>query len=500
MILSPRDALLFSIATLSPEVAHASVPLRPELMAEISLRDYQMQILLQVAALMRAGHRRILIQLPCGGGKTVMAAAMTHSADSLGALSQFIVHRRELIEQTSTSFAGRGIGHSFVAAGFEMDLSVSVLLAGIQTLAKRLGVILPPNLVILDECHHCTSASWSAVLDAYPNAYIVGLTATPERLDGRGLGEHFDVMVTGPSVSWLIEQGYLAPYSYYAPSRPDLSKVPTLGGDFNQGAIGEVMDKPKLIGDTVEHYLRLARGERGIVFAVNREHSRRLADAFCGEGVRAVHVDSTMDKERKRAMDAFRAGDLDIMTNVDLFGEGVDVADCSYVGLDRPTQSRSLFTQQSMRPMRPAPKKRATICDHAGNAFTHGLPDDDCEYSLEGRKARPRGAGNSDATPIRQCLTCYRVSPSTVAVCPGCATPFPRIVREVEEEAGQLTKLERVELRKAAAKQRKDEERNAKSYEALVILGEQRGYEDPSAWAKAKLHIRKQYRDRFRSS
>jgi DNA repair protein RadD len=504
-LITARDTLLWSLSGGLPvSLAPSPLPFLPWQLGAWGLRDYQEEMLLEALHLMRLGYRRILLVLPTGGGKTRMSAAMLGSASQIALTGQFMVHRKELIDQTSDTFTEAGITHGFVASGRETDVTASVILAGIATLAKRLGQVLPPNLAILDEAHHCTATTWERVLTAYGDSYIIGLTATPERLDGRGLREHFDVMVIGPSVADLIEWGYLSPYSYYAPSIPDMSGVGSLAGDFNKAGVVEVMDRPKLVGDIVEHYLRLAPGQRGIVFGASREHSRHIADAFRGEGVRAAHVDGDSD-DRDRQVKAFRAGDLDVMTNVDLFGEGFDVPGVVYCGLGRPTKSLSMYRQQVGRSFRMfAGKVEAVICDHAGNALPshlggrgHGLPDDDREWSLDGRAARARATA-VESNPVRQCLNCYRVSPSSLPACPGCGTEFPVQNRDLASEEGMLTKLEREELRKAEAAKQRAEERSCRSQGELEQLARARGYEFPRQWAQRHIAGRHQKAARFR--
>lgn len=441
---------------------------------------------------MRQGRRRVLLQLPTGGGKTVMAAEMLGGAAKRGLRSHFNVHRKELIEQTSRTFGDVGIPHGFIAAGLPFNPHALVCLNGVQTLANRLEHIKAPDLVVTDECHHATATTWDTIFRAFPDAYQIGLSATPERLDGRGLKDYFDVMVKGPTVAELIARGFLSPYRYFAPGKPDLVGVPTRAGDFNRGELGELMDKPKLIGDVVEHYLRLARGKQGVVFAVSREHSRHLAEAFAAEGVRAAHVDGSMaDKERAAIVGAFRAGDLDMMVNVDLFGEGFDVPGLVYAGLARPTKSLALFLQQVGRALRIFPgKDQAIIADHAGNAFTHGLPDDEREWTLEGRKKGGRTKSSDDAFSIRQCPDCYRVSASGTAICPGCGHEFPAQARAAATEDGELFELERLAAKNRATEQRKAEERAATTMAELIRLGRARGYANPSGWAKMKLDQR----------
>lgn len=493
MILSPRDAWLFAIATQSPEVAFSSIPLQEALLPP-TLRSYQADMLLQALAYMQQGYRRILIQAPTGAGKTVLAGALMGAALDLGMRSQFIVHRKELINQTSASFDRSGLPHGFVAAKRPFDPLAMVQLAGVQTLVNRLAALLPPNLAIVDECHHATAGTWARVLASYPDAYIIGLTATPQRLDGRGLDDQFDVIVRGPSVAWLIEHGYLSPYEYYAPSIPDMTGVKTLAGDFNRAGSAEVMDKPKLIGDTVEHYLSLAPGEQGIVFATSREHSRRIADAFIGSGVPAMHVDGEMeDSERDRFDDAFRAGDLRIGVNVGLFGEGYDVPNISYVGIAAPTKSLVNHLQWCGRALRPADGKlRAVISDHAGNALRGlGLPDDEREWTLVGRPKKGTNNAGQDADPITQCLTCFRIYYSAQRSCPGCGVEAPPAPREVKQVAGTLSRLEREDLKRRQAETRKAEERACESFDEFVSLAKARNYQWPDQWARRQCKFRR---------
>lgn len=525
--MTPEAAHLWSIATFTPSLYERVIPIRPDRLSGDILRGYQMEMLVEASRLMLAGHRRILLQLPTGGGKTVLAGQVLLSAQSLGLLAQFIVHRKELIDQTSLSFNSMGIKHGFIASGRPLDLDAQTILAGVQTLVNRLGRVTVPNLAIIDEAHHSPAGNWQKTLAAYDGCFVIGLTATPERLDGRGLSDQYDVMVAGPSLSWLIENGYLCRYDYYAPSQPDLSEVPDQAGDYSRAAAASVMDKPGLIGDVVEHYLRLANGKRGVVFAASIEHSKNLAAAFRVAGVRAEHVDGTMlDAERARIDTAFRSGQLDILTNVDLFSEGYDVPGIHYVGLARPTKSRSLFLQQVGRALRLAKDKLyAIICDHAGNITTHKLPDSDYVWTLEGRVKRTAGSVNDDADPIRQCMTCYQVWPSTVKSCPTCKTDFPVVVRQLTVKEGRLEKIERITLEKeikaqekaakaaatkarlaleketkaAAAIVRRTEEKACCDYKDFHDLATARGYDDPHLWARMKLKVRSDYAARFKS-
>ena len=476
-----------------------SLPIWPAFLLNVGLRDYQHLMLLQAARLMRQGFKRILLVAPTGAGKTVMAAEQMGSAATHAQTSEIIVHRKELIKQTSSSFSERGLTHGFIAAKMPFDPDTGITLAGVQTLVNRLAGLLPPNTAIVDEAHHASSDTWSRVLEYYGDAYIIGFTATPQRLDGTGLDKQFDVMIQGPSVAELIARSFLSPYEFYAPAIPDMDGVGSAAGDFKRGEADAVVNRPKIVGDIVEHYLRLAPGEQGIVFANSRDHSRKIADAFNAEGISAMHVDGDTDpKDRDRFDEAFRAGDIRIGSNVSLFGEGYDVPNISYMADGAPTKSLVNVAQRWGRPLRLFPgKTRAIIADHAGNALPpelggrgHGLPDDDREWTLTGRVKKAKGS-SADADPITQCKQCFRVYPSSLSRCPGCAADSPAMPRVVRQEAGTLSKLEREELKRRAAAAKKDEERACTEYEQFVSLGRARGYDYPVHWAKRQCKMRR---------
>lgn len=507
-----HQGLTYALATEIPEYLHLAVPLRDDWLCPVILRDYQLDILQRVAAAFRAGYRRVLVVLPTGGGKTVLAAQALLCASGIGATGQFLVHRKELIDQTSRSFTNHGLDHGFIAAGRRLAYRELITLAGVQTLVNRLDMFLPPNLVVADEGHHSVSATWSRVFDAYPDSFVMGLTATPQRLDGRGLDAQFDIIIEGPTVAELMRRGFLSPFEYYAPSIPDMSGVRT------EQQAERIMDQPDLIGDMVQHYQRLAAGQAGIVFAHSVAHSKHLVDAFRGEGVRAAHMDGDMsDKERERVDAAFRARDIDVLSNCALLGEGYDVPNVVYCGMGRRTQSLAWFRQMAGRALRPiyadgwptdtdaerlaaiaaGPKPRAIICDHAGNAFTHGLPDDDIEWSLLGRAARPRGC-NDDAEPVRQCPSCFRVYHSFMPSCPGCGESKAPTAREIRVREGELEKLNREKLKRVTAATRKAEEKACNCYADYHDLAVARGYSNPKGWAQMRVSLKNNYGVRIR--
>jgi DNA repair protein RadD len=462
----------------------------------VQLRPYQTEDLERVRARLRAGVRRVLLQQPTGAGKTILSGTMLKGASERGLRSWFAVHRKELLDQTSEKLRLLGVDHGFIAAGYPTNSFAPVQLCAIDTLGRRLEECDAPDLIVPDEAHHMVAATWARCLGGHERAKVVGLTATPERLDGRGLKDHFDELLVGPSVKRLIADGWLSPYRYFAPGVPDLAGVRTLGGDFNRGDIAEVMKDAAIIGDVVKHYRELADGMQGIVFAVDRQHSAEIAAAFEAAGITSAHVDGTMSAAVRRAkVEAFRDGSIQILSNCELFGEGFDIPRVSYVGLARPTQSLALHLQQCGRALRLFPgKTHAVIADHAGNALRLStLPDDERQWSLEGRKRGTRaGNGPSDALPIRQCLECYQVSPSSADHCPGCGVVFPARARPACHEEGELFELTRLAEKRRQQEERKAEERQCGSLADWLALGKKRGFK--TGWALKQWELRQKYR------
>lgn len=450
----------------------------------MQLRPYQQSNLDEIRAHLRAGLRSVLWQLPTGGGKTLGAAFMLRTAAERGRRSWFVVHRRELVQQSRLAFQSADVPHGVIAQGFDMHLGQPVQIVSVQTALRRLDRLPAPDMLVLDEAHHCPAGSWRTLTERFAAAVRIGLSATPERLDGKGLAEYFQAMVRGPSVQELIAGGYLSRYRLYAPAQPDTSSLHTRAGDYAKDEVAELMDRPRIVGDAVDHYLKYARGRRALVFAVSIQASVRIVEAFNAAGVPAEHVDGdTPTETRDAAMQRLRDGATLVLSNVDLFGEGVDVPTVEAVVLLRPTQSLALYLQQVGRGLRAAEgKDRCVILDHAGNSRRHGLPDDDRDWTLEGRRGRAQAGDSDSVAPIRQCPSCFAINRATAKVCTECGEPFPVDARTVAEVDGELAEVDPEVVRKQARR----EQGRAGSLEALIQLGQQRGYKNPRAWA---LHV-----------
>lgn len=441
----------------------------------MNLRPYQIDIINQTRQKMHEGYRCVLICAATGSGKTMLTASMLNTASKKGVPSLFIAHRRELITQTHKAFNDLNIGHGIIGAGFPFSSRPMVTIASIQTLKNKLHKIRKPGLVVFDECHHQSAKSWDTVYNAFPEAYIIGLTATPQRLDGSGLGKYYPVMVQGPSVQELIDQGYLSPYKIFAPANVDISKVHTRMGDYVTSELASAIDKPTITGDAIKEYQKYANGKRAIVRGVSIEHSKHIAKQFQDAGISASHVDGTTPHHiRDAVMDSFRRGDTLVISNVDLFSEGLDVPSVECVIDLSPTKSLILWLQFCGRALRPMENKTAIIIDHAGNTARHGLPCDDREWDLQGRDKKSK---EDNGPMIRICPQCLFVCNSWRKECPECKHQFTIQSREVDHKEGDLTEVNI----NAIKKNRRMEEGRCQTLEELEELGRNRGYKP--GWA-----------------
>ena len=447
----------------------------------MQLRPYQTDLINRTRVALRS-HRNALIQAPTGSGKTVLASYMLDRVRQNRVRGFFICHRRELIDQTAATFQKAGIDHGYIATGYPYNEHHGIYIASIDTLKNRLERVPAPGFVIWDEAHHLGAAGWARVHACYADAYHVGLSATPHRLDGKGLGDQFGVIVPGPRVDWLIDNGYLAKYKLY--SVPvDMSGVHTLAGEFNKKESAEVMNTRKITGDIIAHWQKYADGRITLGFAVNIAHSEHIVASFQAAGIGAAHLDGNTPKdERRRILAELAAGRVQIVFNVGLFGEGFDIAANS--GRDvtvgcvidaAPTKSLGAWLQRCGRALRP--QSQAIILDHAGNAMRHGLPCEPREWSLAGNPGQGRDKGENIAG--RQCPECFLFH-KPAPQCPECGHIYAPDPREVEHVAGELQEI----AQNAARRARNAEQGQARTLEALIDLGRKKGVQAPERWAR----------------
>lgn len=403
--------------------------------------------------------------------KTITFSYIASRVRQNGKRIGIFAHRAELLGQISRTLKLFNVPHGLITAGSTFVPNQSVYVCSVQTYARRVGTKRAPvfDMGIVDESHHATEGStWGACMQNSPDAIWLGVTATPERLDGRGLSESFETMVMGPTPRQLIDAGALCDYRLFAPTTIDLSGVHTVAGDYNKGELADAVDRPSVTGDAVRHYAKYLEGAPSVAFCVSVAHAEHVAEQFRAAGYTAASVDGKMDSAQRTSIIAdFAAGKINLLASCDLISEGFDVPGIMGAVLLRPTQSLSLYLQQVGRALRTAPgKDRAIILDHAGNCGRHGLPDQDRQWSLEGRK-KTKGTP-SDVQPVRQCERCFCAYPANRGACPECGwlpAPAPRKVEQVD---GELTEVNTAEIRRVSplAVQAK-----ARDLDSLLALG-----------------------------
>jgi superfamily II DNA or RNA helicase len=449
----------------------------------MQLRPYQQQAIADLRQAFRSGVRAPLLVAPTGMGKTVIFSAITQAAAGRGRRVLILVHRRELIRQTGAKLTNAGVTHGIIAAGFEpSDHHVQV--ASVQTLARRLErQHLQPDLIVIDEAHHAIAAgTWNKVISHWPDSFLLGVTATPVRQDGRGLGAMFTKLVLGPSTADLMAAGYLTPVKIYAPPQvADLTGIRTRAGDYANDQAAAAMTRPTVTGDAISHYQRIAAGQPAIAFCCNVNHATTVCDAFNAAGISAATLlGNTIDRDALVAR--FTAGELQVLVTVDVVSEGFDCPGAAVAILLRPTQSEGLYLQQVGRVLRPAPGKAAAIIlDHVGNVHRHGFPDDVRPWSLDDARQRT-GKGGPPAPSVRTCESCFAAF-KPAPQCPVCGTPSKLSTRELKQQAGQLEELAREAVARARARDRRQQAK-ARTLQELIHIGQARGMNNPVAWAK----------------
>lgn len=393
----------------------------------LTLWDFQFRA---VIALTRALFNRPVLVCPTGGGKTVIAAELVRR---LRAPALWVAHRRELIQQAAATLRGLGLDTGIIMAGVPPTPDAAVHVASIQTLARRR--IPEVGLIVIDEAHHASADSYADLFSL--TCPIIGLTATPFRLDGRSLGDMFRSIVVAAHCDELCASGVLHAPVVYASEPPDLSAVRTTLGDYNLADAAVAVNQPHLIGDIVRDWFRLAPSRKTVCFAINVKHSREIVAAFQAAGVAAENIDRyTPVKKRDAILDSLRSGETTIVSNCMVLTEGWDLPALECAIIARPTGSLNLHLQMIGRIMRAAGgKTRAIVVDHAGNHHRHGAVTRRIEYSLQAPVRATEAAG---PLGLKRCANCGLMVPTLELVCPECGEVFPLRPREIRQEDGEL--------------------------------------------------------------
>ena len=458
----------------------------------MELRPYQEKAVSDLRASLLGGKRSPLLVMPTGSGKTLVANAIIDIAVKKGKQVLFLAPRREIIHQTIETVRAAGVHAGVIMAGEPNDMFAPVQVACVPTLHRRLAHTLPPpaDILLLDECHLSISKSNQEVLAHYPNAIKIGLTATPARTDGRGLGEVFDDLVMGPTIRELTDWGFLVDVEYFAPTTPDLDGVKIQMGDYNQRELGEKMIP--LIGDVITNWARIAPDRQTVVFTVNVAHSRYLCEAFREIGVVTEHIDAkTPNDERRDILYRVHKGDVQVITNCDVLSMGWDCPPISCAVLARPTKSIARYLQAAGRVLRPYPgKENCIMIDHTGVVEDLGFVDDIFPWTLDGKeRVQERIAGDRPKAAPLTCPKCATIFKET-DTCPACGhrmvSERKEAIEAVEADLAQIDKKSRT----ATAQNREwDTADKQEFYSGLIAVGIEKGYK--SGWSST------QYKQKF---
>lgn len=447
-----------------------------------NLRDYQQETIDNIMNSISAGHRSIMVQQPPRTGKTVIMAEIARRATAKGNRILFVVHRQEIVQQVIKTFKANDVNMDLAKIGM------------VQTITRHVNNLDPPAIIFVDEAHHVLAKSYRRILDAFPKAYKLLFTATPYRLGGQGFTDVADDLIIGKSVPWLIDHHFLAPVDYYAPSYIDTAKLKVKRtGEYDTDSIKEAM-KPKIYGNAVKHYLKLAKGMQAIAYTYNVDSAIKLANAFNGYGITARAVSGkTPKEERNKIIEEYRQGKIQIVTNAELFTEGLDLPSVDCVIMLRPTQSLSLYLQFAMRSMNPREGKTAIIIDHVGNVERFGLPTDERQWTLEGNGKNKQQSG-STIKPVSVCPICFASFYRTSDICPYCGAALGeekeieviddvQLKKVTKSRLAIIKKIQSSAIMSNVAGKRPNELKNLKEIQAYAKL---KGYKPGWAYHYAK--------------
>jgi len=441
------------------------------------LRDYQTKTVDSTRLSAKQGNKRILVVAPTGAGKSHIIGNIAVSAVEKGHKVLALMHRRQLVTQLAGFFRDAGIDPALIMSGEESELDKDVQVATCQTYLRRMKLhpieenhwFIKASIIFIDEAHHVLSKTYQKILREYEDKIVIGVTATPILSSGIGMGTYFDSIVSEVGVQELIDQNYLVPAVYYGPSEPDLSKLKIIAGDYNKKQLNTVMNQPKLIGDVVENWLKLAGGLQTMVFAVKVDHSKGIRDEFIKHGINAEHLDAyASDEKREDVLRRFRSGDTQVLCNVGLYTEGTDIPEIECIVLARPTKSLGFHLQMVGRGARPFPgKKEFMVIDHGGNINRLGFYEDEIEWGLEGKElGYKKKIVRKKEKKIRTCKMCS--FQHTGGTCPQCGYKIPDFGKLIEAEEAEL-----VNLKKPAPASMEDKKR---FYGMLEYLRRSKGY------------------------
>lgn len=433
----------------------------------MALRDYQQYIYNEIKNKLKL-HIGVCAVLPCRSGKSYIMKEIVNSACSKGSKVLILAHRHLLINQ-------------------HRKIIDNCRIASVFTEVNHLGEHGNVDLIIIDEAHLSEANSYKKICEYY-NCKRILFTATAKRLDNKPL-TLCETIINGISGDELIEFGFVSPYNLYAPKlNINLDHVSMSGSDFNNQELSEVMLDKKIYGDIIKYYRELANGKQTIAYCTNIQHSKSICELFNNNGIKAEHIDATTSEAaRELVMSKFRNKEFQVLCNCNLISEGITLPECDCCMLLRPTQSETLYIQQACRCLTPSENKVAIIIDFVGNCYAHGTPTEPREYTITETNKRIKNSSREPEVVARECKHCFRVYKGNSRICPYCGQDNGKTKKQIEaDEKAELERIETIEKKKA-----KMQIGMAKDYGSLVKLAQERGYKNPSWWAKKILEARR---------
>jgi DNA repair protein RadD len=446
----------------------------------LSLKPDQEKFIEDIRAAIRAGHKEILGVAPVAFGKTIAASYIMKKANEAGKVCWFVVHKRELVNQSVEAAQSFNIDVGVVASGKKMEPQRQTQIVSIQSLRSRINKVKTPDIIIYDEIHHALAKTWNDLINSMKGRIQIGLTGSPIYPGGRGLGELFSVMVQAPSMAELIQLGRLSKYKIFARQLADLDGVKIRQGEYDLTEFAKRLNN-SIVGDVVSEYKKHLSGKRAILYAPTVESSKEFCAQFNAHGIPAFHVDgATPENERDTNVKKFGTGDFKIFCNVNIAVEGYNCPAVEGVIITRPTTSLVFHIQSIGRGLRICEgKEHAIILDHVGNTLKHGLPDHDHQWSLDGLPKKKKSASEPS---IKICEKCFAANENFSRFCTNCGHEFKIKPRsELKKEDGDLVEVDKIALKKHMKK----EQAMAKTLDELTALGKQRGYKNARYWAES---------------
>jgi superfamily II DNA or RNA helicase len=474
------------------------------------LRDYQGSIVDEAREAVKTAHR-VFVQAPTGSGKTVIMAAIVESAFQKERRVWIIVPRHELLKQSSAHLSKWGVKHGFIDAAHKESRAYRIHIVSKDTLLRRLDKIKEyPDIIIFDEGHLAIDAQKKIIEAAEKRnidkgVYAIAFSATPERMDGRGLNEIYERLIMGPPLTYLTQAGYLSPIRYFAPPLEGAEALHWKMGEVQEEELEALMKKHAVYGKAAEYYKNYGQGRRALVFCRNIKASEEIAAEFRSAGIRAESIDGSMGMGKRRLLvDGLVSGRLDVITSAELFCYGVDIPTVEYIALMRPTQSKAIYFQQVGRGMRVSEgKKDCLVFDHVNNISRFqdprypgvplfSVPDLSWDFAGSKKKAKK---GKEPPAEVRRCpFSAFEICEKSIR-CPQCERYIPaadgetpviesvplqerrapeglHVITAAEKREAQDGVIKYTEIARLAA----DDESYDKAVAELVKIAERLGY------------------------